>query len=198
MYRIRVLLVFLSAIALALAAAGCGGDGEDGGDSASRTTPDAWAATVCGALGDWVEELQAESQSLQPAMRNTTDLASVKKAFVTFLEDAEESISETVDKVEDAGAPDLPRGEEMQNDFVAALKKVEQSLSRAVAQANELSTSNLQSFSTGVSEVGEDVQTNLGDAGKAFNSLSDRFKSTELDNATNAEPECQQFKPAPS
>lgn len=86
----------------------------------------------------------------------------------------------------------------MQNDFVAALKEVEQSFSRAVDQANALPTDNLQSFSTGVDKLSKDVQTNLGAAGKGFNSLSDRFKSTELENATDAEPECQQFKPAPS
>lgn len=199
MRRIRVLVVFLSAVALALAAAGCGGnggDGGDGGDSASRTTPDAWAATVCGALGDWAEDLQAESQELQPALANTKDLESVKEAFATFLQDAEERLGEAVDKVESAGAPDLPRGEEMQEDFVTALKEVEASFSRAADQADDLPTSDLQSFSTGVTKVSQDVQTNLGKAGQSFNSLSDRFKSTELDAATDAEPECQKFKPA--
>lgn len=190
----RALAVLLSAIALAVAAAGCGGGDSDGGDNASGTPPDAWAASVCGALGDWVKDLQAESEELQPAMRDTTDLKSVKEAFVTFIQDAEESFGETVEKVKDVGAPDVERGEEIQEDFVSALEEVEQSFSRAVDQANDLPTNDLQSFSTGVTELGQDVQTNLGKAGKGFNSLSDRFKSTELDSATDSEPACQQFK----
>ena len=195
MRRVRVLVVFLSVLALALAAAGCGGgDDDDGANSASATPPDAWAATVCGALGDWVEDLQAESQQLQPAMRNTRDLESVKEAFVTFMTDAESRFGEALEKVEGAGPPDVEQGEAIQEEFVAALRKVEQSFSRAVDQANDLPTRDLQSFSNGVTTLGQDVQTNLGTAGKSFNSLSERFKSTELDAATDTEPACQQFK----
>src|SRR5262245_31905922 len=119
MYRRRAIVVFVSAIALALAAAGCGGGGGGGddGDSASRTTPDTWAATVCGTLSEWVTDLQAESQELQPKMQNTRDLDSVKEAFVTFLEDAEESFGKAVDKVADVRAPDVPEGDAIHEDF---------------------------------------------------------------------------------
>jgi hypothetical protein len=192
MYRLRVLVVFLSAIALAFAAAGCGGDSGDDGDSASRTTPDAWAATVCGTLSEWVTDLQTESQELQPAMQNTKDLEAVKEAFVTFLEDAEESFGEAVDKVEGVRAPDVPQGEAIHEDLVSALEEVEQSFSRAVDKANDLPTDDLQSFATGVGELSQDVTKNLGAAGKGFNNLKNR--STELEDATAAEPACQQFK----
>ena len=197
MDRLRVVVVFLSAIALALAAAGCGGDGGDGGgggDSASRTPPDVWAASVCGTLSDWVSDLQAESQELQPALRNTRDLEAVKEAFVTFLEDAEEGFSEAVDKVDEVRPPDVPQGEAIHEDFVSALEDAEESFSGAVDKANDLPTNDLQSFSSGVGELSQDVQENLGAAGKSFNSLSKRFKSTELESATASEPACQQFK----
>ena len=194
MYRLRVLVVFLSAIALAFAAAGCGGgdSGGDDGDRTSRTTPDAWAATVCGTLSEWVTDLQAESQELQPAMQNTKDLKAVKEAFVTFLEDAEESFGKAVDKVEGARAPDVPQGDAIHEDFVSALQEVEQSFSRAVDKANDLPTDNLQSFASGVGQLSQDVQKNLGSAGEGFNNLKNRSK--ELEDATAAEPSCQQFK----
>ena len=193
MYRPRVLVVFLSAIALAFAAAGCGGgDSGDGGDSASRTTPDAWASTVCGTLSEWVTDLQAEGQELQPKMQNTRDLESVKEAFVTFLEDAEESFGKAVDKVEGVRAPDVPQGDAIHEDLVSALEDVEESFSRAVDKAKDLPTDDLQSFSQGVGELSQDVQENLGAAGKGFNNLKNR--STELEDATAAEPACQQFR----
>jgi hypothetical protein len=185
---LRMVVVFLTAIALAFAAAGCGGDSRD----SAAIPPDAWAASVCGALSDWVQDLNALSQELQPAMRNTRDLESVKEAFVTFLQDAEERFGGAVEKVDDAGAPDVPQGEAIHEDFVSALEEGEASFSRAVDKANDLPTNDLQSFASGVDELSQDVQENLTAAAKAFTNLSER--STELDNATAGEPDCQRFK----
>lgn len=190
----RPLAVLLSAIALVFVAAGCGGGDDGNGDNASAKAPAEWAASVCGALSDWVDSLAAENRELGPAMSDTTDLEAVKEAFVTYLEDAEERFSEAVDKVEAAGPPDVPRGEAIQQDLVSSLEKVEQSFSNGVDRANELSTSSIQSFSSGVGELSQDVQDNLATTGQDFRSLSDRFNSTELDKATDGEPACQQFK----
>jgi hypothetical protein len=178
----RQLAVLLSVTALAFAAAGCGGGDDGNGDSASAKAPGEWASSVCGALNDWVESLAAENRELGPAMSDTKDLKAVKEAFVTYLEDAE------------AGPPDVPRGKAIQQDLVSSLEKVEQSFSNAADRANELSTSSIQSFSSGVGELSQDVQNNLATMGQDFRTLSDRFKSTELDNATDREPACQQFK----
>ena len=190
----RLSVVVLTAIVLAFAAAGCGG-GDDGGngDSASATEPSVWAASVCGALGNWVKILQAGSQDLGSTLRNTKDLKTVKARFVTFLEDAEESSGEMVDKVEEAGPPNVSQGEAIQDDLVKTLGGVQQSFSQAVDKANALSTSSLQSFSSGVSKLSDDVQNKLATTGGEFNSLSDRYQSPELDNATDGEPTCQQF-----
>jgi hypothetical protein len=195
MRPLRSLVVVLSIVVLAFAAAGCGGGGDgDNGDSASGTAPDIWAASVCGALGNWVQSLQEGSRDLGTQMRNTKDLKAVKARFVTFLEDAEESSHEMVEKVKDADAPDVEQGEAIQEELVTALEKVEKSFSNAVDEANDLSTDSLQSFSQGVGKLSQEVQDNLATTGSDFNSLSDRFNSTELDNATDGEPACQQFK----
>jgi hypothetical protein len=194
MSAVRLFAVLLSAVVLAFAATGCGG-GDDGGngDSASSTAPDAWAASVCGALGTWVKSLQAGSQDLSTALRDTKDLKAVKARFVSFLEDAEESTGEMVEKVEETGPPDVDQGEAIQDDLVAALGDVQQSFANAVDKANALSTSSLQEFSSGVGKLSQDVQDNLATTGGEFNNLSDRYQSPELDNATDGEPACQQF-----
>jgi hypothetical protein len=190
----RLPVVLITAIVLAFAAAGCGGGGDGGnGDSASAAEPGVWAASVCGALGSWVKSLQADSQDLSSALRDTKDLKTVKARFVTFLEDAEQSSGEMVDKVEEAGPPNVSQGEAIQDDLVATLGGVQQSFSQAVDKANALSTSSLQSFSSGVSKLSEDVQDKLATTGGEFNSLSDRYQSPELDNATDGEPACQRF-----
>ena len=194
MRPLRFLVVVLSVVVLAFAAAGCGGGGGDDGDSASGTAPDLWAASVCGALGNWVTSLQEGSRELGTQMRDTKDLKTVKSRFVTFLENAEESSHEMVEKVKEADAPDVEQGEAIQEELVTALEKVENSFSNAVDNANDLSTDSLAQFSQGVGKLSQDVQNNLATTGSDFNSLSDKFNSTELDNATDGEPACQQFK----
>jgi hypothetical protein len=193
MSAVRLPAVLLSAVVLAFAAAGCGGDGGGNGDSASATAPDVWAESVCGALGNWVKSLQTGSQDLSKALRNTKDLKTVKAGFVSFLEDAEESTGEMVEKVEEVGPPNVSQGEAIQDDLVAALGEVQQSFSKAVDRANALSTSSLSEFSSGVGKLSEDVQENLATTGGEFNNLSERHQSPELDDATDGEPACQQF-----
>lgn len=195
MTPVRLLMVLLSAAVLMFAAAGCGGDGGDGGngDSASATAPAVWAASVCSALGTWVKSLQDGSQDLSAALGNTKDLKTVKARFVSFLENAEKTSGEMVEKVEEAGRPDVSQGEAIQDDLVAALTKVQQSFSDAVDKANELSTSSLQSFSNGVGKLSQSVQDNLSTTGTEFNALSERYQAPELDDATDGEPACQQF-----
>jgi hypothetical protein len=140
-----------------------------------------------------VGSLEADSEDLRPALSDTRDLKGVKTAFITFLEGAEEGIGEAVEKVQEAGPPDVPQGEAIQQDLVSLLEKFEQTVSNAVDRANELSTSSLESFSTGVGELTQDVQNKLATTGQDFRSLKDRFKSTELENAIDGEPACQQF-----
>lgn len=193
MRPLRTLVLLLSLVVLAFAAAGCGGGGDDDGNE-SAAAPDVWAASVCGALGSWVTSLQEGSRQLGNQMGDTKNLKNVKARFVTFLEDAEQSSEEMVDKVKEAGPPDVEQGEAIQDDLVAALEKVNESFSNAVDKANELSTSSLKSFSTGVGKLSQDVQDNLATTGQDFSTLGDRFQSTELDNATDGEPACQQFK----
>ena len=190
----RLPVVLLTAIVLAFVAAGCGG-GDDGGngDNASATEPSAWAASVCGALGNWVKSLQAGSQDLSSSLRNTKDMKTVKAGFVTFLEDAEESSGEMVDKVEETGPPDVSQGEAIQDDLVETLGEVQQSFSKAVDEASAVSTSSLQEFSRGVGKLSQDVQDNLATTGDKFNGLSDKYESPELDDATDGEPACKQF-----
>ena len=197
MRALRTLVLLLSLLALSLAAVGCGGDdggGDDNGNRSAAAAPEIWAASVCGALGNWVTGLQNGSRELGTQMRDTKDVENVKARFVSFLEDAEQGSEEMVEKVKEAGPPDVEQGEAIQEDLVAALEKVNQSFSKAVDRANDLSTSSLQSFSKGVGDLSEDVQNNLATTGQDFSTLSDRFQSTELDNAMDGEPACQQFK----
>lgn len=185
----RALAALLAVGVLALTASGCGGDG--GGDKSSAARPQEWAATICGSLSDWVQSLQDDTEKLGTAMQDTSDLETVKSTFVTFLEDAEKSSEELIDKIEETGPPDVENGEEIQQQLVSDVEKVNESFSQAVDKAKELPTDNLQSFSKGVGPLSTDIQKNLAVVGKDFNEI--KSQSSELKDAIDTESSCQLF-----
>lgn len=193
----RLAVVLLTAIVLAFAAAGCGG-GDDGGngDSASPAPVDVWMASVCGAFVNWGKSLQAGVQDLGSATRDSKNLKTYKARFVTTLEGAEESSAEMVEKVKEAGPPDLAQGEAIQDDLVSTLEKIPESFSSAADKAKDISTSDAQSFANGVRPLSEDLEESLSTVSEEFNSLSTRYQSPEIDDAIDGEPACQQFSTA--
>jgi hypothetical protein len=194
MSAVRLPAVVLSAVVLAFAAAGCGGgdDGGNGGNSPPAQV-DVWMASVCGALANWGKSLQAGVQDLRSATRDSKNLTTYKARFVTSLEDAEESSGEMVEKVKEAGPPNLAQGEAIQDDLVSTLEKIPESFSRAADRAKDLPTSDRQSFANGVRPLSEDLEESLVTVSSEFNSLSDRYQSPEIDDAKDGEPACQQF-----
>ena len=181
----RVLALLLCVSALVLAASGCGG-----GTSYSGTTPDTWAAAVCGAVGDWTQGLQADSAQLSSGLAGTTDLKVVKTRFVAFLENAERSSRTMVSAINAAGAPAVKDGAAIQRKLVSGLEGAQERFSRAVERAKKLSTTDPQAFSTGVQALGGDVQKELTAVGSKFNTLGDKYDDSSLNKATSEEPSC--------
>jgi hypothetical protein len=185
----RPTAVFLCASTLALAAAGCGGSSK----SYSGTKPDVWAATVCGALGDWAEALKADSDQLGSDLRGTTDLRVVKAKFVAFLEDAERKSRTMITTITGAGAPAVKDGGAIQTQLVSGLGGAQASFARAIAKAKKLPTDNPQAFSTGVQALGSDVQKELTATGENFRKLGDKYDDDALNDATSDEPSCKKI-----
>jgi hypothetical protein len=188
--RVATLLVVLAA--LALAAAGCGGGG-DSGSSASGTDPDTWAADVCGALQTWADDIKSGSQSLSSDLQSSSDLKAVKQKVVSFLDDVEKSTEKMVDDVKAAGSPAVKDGEAIQNDLEAGLTEARDSFDHALAQAKELKTNNPQAFVTGVTAMGQQIQTELNATANHFNALDKKYDASDLNKAINDEQSCKPF-----
>lgn len=184
----RVLLLLACASALVGAAAGCGSGG--GGTKYSGAKPDAWAATVCGALTDWAQGLQADSRTLSADLQNAKDIATVKAKFVVFLESASRSAGTMISKVKAAGPPAVKNGNELQSDLEGGLSAAKRSFEKAVAKAKALPAKDPQAFSTGVSNLGQDVEKELTATGEAFNKLGSKYNDKNLNEATSKEPSC--------
>jgi hypothetical protein len=186
MRPLRALALLLCVSTLALAASGCGGAEK----SYSGTEPSVWAATVCGAVGDWTSGLQADSTRFGAGLGGTADLKVVKLRFVAFLESAERKTRTMVTKIAAAGAPAVKDGAAIQKDLVSGLEGARAALTRAVARAKALSTTNRQAFQAGVQALGGDVQNELISVGANFNTIGDKYKDETLNKATSDEPSC--------
>lgn len=180
------LLIAPCLCALALAAAGCGGGG---GTKYSGANPDVWAATVCGALGDWAQGLKADSQALSSELRSAKSIDRVKARFVMFLTRAGTSADTMIERVHRAGPPAVEDGRAIQTQLEKGLNKARVSLTRAEQRAKALPTADAQSFSSGVTALGQEVQRELRATGKTFEEL-DKYNSEDLNSATSREPAC--------
>ena len=74
-----------------------------------------------------------------------------------------------MDEVKSAGPPDTEEGQAIQSELVSALEKVQESFARAVDRAEEISTTDGDSFRSGVGVLSNDVEKNLQAAGASFN-----------------------------
>jgi hypothetical protein len=185
----RIFAVLLCAAALAVAAAGCGGSEK----TYSGSAPDTWAATVCGALGDWAQGLKDDSAKLGSDLRGTTDIKVVKTKFVTFLENAERSSRTMITRINSAGPPAVKDGAAIQEQLVSGLSGAQASFARAIAKAKALPTGNPQAFATGVQSLGGDVEKELTAVGEKFNTLGDKYDDKNLNEATSNEPSCKEI-----
>jgi hypothetical protein len=185
----RPFLIVPCICALALAAAGCGGGG---GTKYSGASPEAWAATVCSALGDWSEGLQADSQALSSDLRTANSIKSVKAKFVVFLMNAGTSADRMIEKIHGVGPPGVKDGAAIQSRLEEGLNKARASLTRAQKRATALPTSDAQAFSSGVTALGQEVQNELTATGKTFDEL-DKYNNEKLNKATSEEPACSRL-----
>ena len=189
MRSLRALALLLCVSTLALAAAGCGG----GGTSYSGTEPSDWAATVCGAVGDWTQSLKAESAQLGASLGGAGDLKVVKSRFIAFLETAERNTQTMVTSIRGAGAPAVKDGATIQNELVSGLEGAETSFTHAITRAKALSTTDPQAFVKDVQDLGTDVQQELSEVGAKFNTLGDKYEDSTLNKATTDEPACKEI-----
>src|SRR5262245_51050051 len=176
---------------LAFAAAGCGGGGSS--SSASGTKPETWSATVCGALQTWEGDLESGSQQLSTEIRGSSDLKSVKRKLIAFLENAEQSTETMVGHVKAAGAPAVKDGPAIQQDLESGLTGARTSFQRAVKQAKKLPTNNPQALTMGLTKLAQKIQNELNATGQQFSNLETKYDLGDLNSAMADEPACKPF-----
>jgi HPt (histidine-containing phosphotransfer) domain-containing protein len=185
----------LVAVSLVVAAllAGCGGGDGGGGGGDGGVPPKQWASDVCGALGTWLSDLQSRETQIESDLENadSSDLGSIKRILVDFLDDAVTETDEMIDDVEAAGTPDVDRGDELQQDFVNGISKARTAFQDAKTTAEDLSTDDQQAFTEGAQKIEDQLDAESEAIEDTFNRLDEKYDVPDLDKAFDEEPACE-------
>jgi len=179
---LRLLLV--PALAIALLAAGCGGDSSSSNETMSPTD---WANGVCGAITTWTSSLTSATDSLKGGNIS-------KESLQSATDDVESSTKTFTEDLKDLGKPDTETGQQAKD----LLDGLDDDLN---ADVEEIQTT-VDSVS-GVSDVlsaVSDVSGTLGKMGQqvssTFSQLDQLDTSKELEQAFQDAGSCDQLQSA--
>lgn len=149
--------------------------------------PRVWAAAVCNALAPWRTEIGTLTTRTQQQMTAETTPAQAKENLVRLFGGAESASERARAGVEKAGVPDVDRGEQVAQSFLASLSGMRDAYARARSGIEALPTTGQKAFYEQVSVV-----VNTLNAEYEQSSLdTSRLNSRELKQAFDEVPECR-------
>jgi hypothetical protein len=172
----RTPLAWLAVLMVAATMAGCGGG----------PAPNAWAVSVCEALGPWRAEIGDLTVRTQQQMTAETTPAQAQENLVRLFDGARTASEQARVQVEQAGVPDVDGGEAVLNRFVASLAAVRDAYGRAGDAIAKLDTGEAKPFYDKVAEVVTVLNEEYGRSALDTTNL----ESPELKRAFDEVPEC--------
>ncbi len=146
-----------------------------------------WAATVCEALAPWRDEITSLNRRAQQQMTAETTPAQAKENLIRLVSGAESASEAALEKVTEAGAPDVPAGDKVSRSFVESLTAVRDAYQRAGQSLEDLDTGDAKVFYDGVSAVLDNLNAEYARSALDASSLD----SPELKRAFDEVPECR-------
>jgi len=183
----KQMAIVLLALGVIMTGACSGSDGGwNGGSGAEAVTAEADATGVCGAIADWVDEIQGLNEDLQ-ANLDPASIDALKDAMVTFLDDVIASTDTVIANVEDAGVPDVEDGEAAAQHLLTGLRDSRGVFQDARDRVEAMPTDDPAAFGEELQTVGTDIQTSMSTIGEDLG----RFESPVLDDVSKDIPECE-------
>jgi hypothetical protein len=152
----------------------------------------AWAGSVCGPVGSWLTGINDLGAQLSTDVQGIADLEEGRDLLVTFMEDVVGLTDDMLGSVEDAGAPDIERGDELAADLLTALEPVKATFEDAVVEAQNLPTDDADTFSAAATELGNSITGSQGEFQAQFDALQQEYDSPEINEAFETVPACAQ------
>jgi hypothetical protein len=168
-------------LALALLAAGCGGDG-GGGDETLSTTD--WANELCGAITTWTESLQSAAEPLTGGNIS-------KESLQSAADDVESSTKKFTDDLKDLGKPDTETGQQAKDLLDGLDEKLDDDLQEIQSTVEGASPTDILS-------VVSTLSTTLGNMSQEISSTFDELDqldaSNELEQAFEQADSCAEIR----
>jgi hypothetical protein len=180
----RFLLAVLVTL-LALAPAGCGGDG--GGNKVEGASPDEWSGDICAAVGDWASDLQTRAS--QPP-KNARTIADVRAQLVKFIDDVVSRTDQMLVDVREAGRPSVEDGDRIARDLLARLQSLRTTLVRARRTVEGL-PDDPSKFGPAAQDLGSSIQKAGRDIGDQIDQLDEKYDAKQLSKAFEDNPKCK-------
>jgi hypothetical protein len=175
----RSLALAVCLAALALVAAGCGGDGDSG------ASPDEWADEFCGHVRDWENDLREIRDEFGDVSSLTAD--SIEQAA----EDADAATDEFVENIRDLGAPDTDSGDAVEQEAEEFADTVEAEKEEIRDATEDLS--DLGDVADAIGSVGESLSTLLSAGQETLEAIADADVGGEVRTALEESETCDEI-----
>ncbi len=157
---------------------------------AATVSPDKWAPKFCNAVVTYQQTISDESDNMDTALSNTTDLSAARSQIVSFLADMVKAANTAKSEIARAGSPSTTNGSKIEALFVSGLDASAKVFAKAKAKAAKISTSDPSAFAKQGKQVGVDLTNASERLGKGFQSVPKLDKGGKLTAAVKAAPEC--------
>lgn len=166
-----------AAALVALLIAACGG-------SAGVKSP-AYVKSVCQALGSWRNTIQGAGVALESSGAATASRPVAKEDYQRFVGSLVTATRRAASDLKAAGAPAVPRGQQIAQRLSGAFDRASQGLTRASAQAKSIQTDSASHFQVGTSAVSAQIRSALQQIARVSPGQSQALRS-----AAAKEPSC--------
>jgi hypothetical protein len=183
--NVRRLVVVLAAVCLTTALL-------VGTASAADKVPVAqWVNGVCETLSDWRDDVRQDADDFESNVSSNSSVSEVKDEFVQFLDGVVASTKSMLSDLRDLGIPAISQGSKIAATMRTGLLKVEHGLEDALAQAEDLPTSNRARFTSELESISAALDRSSSAAGDVFDSAKNKYDTKQLDAAENKSPACK-------
>ena len=176
--------VFAAAAMSVVLLAGCSGGGGGGGGSVSAQD---FASKVCSSLSDWLDAIRQRASEVGGAVKPGTSPQEGQDILRDYMDGVINDTKDMVEGVRDAGVPDVPNGETIENTLVTALEGAEQAFETAREQVDSLPTDSADAFKQGAETLASSINSHASDVTRALQGVS----SAQLDEAFSNSEACQ-------
>ncbi len=182
--------ILLLAGCLAFGVASCGSSTPPG------AAPSAWAATFCGALESWTQQVGTVTTSYSSQMTNNPDATTVKNDTTAFLEHQAELIDTLIATVAKTGHPAVTNGAKVTQALLTAFNGYKNVVTQSQAQLTTISPSNTTVLYNALDSIGTKLDAADATLGKAVAAVGRKYSTAAdqaLVSALNSNKTCRKF-----